>query len=138
MLECYLEPYETDLALSSFGYIFHLGYNLIRFPPGFLEVKNGKVIQISFLVQGMQQYDNGRTWYEETKCLPCPEQRECKFLRVNSYFENNFEPLYFRGTDPDNGFEEVKRDAGFLKKPSSQTDKQSGVPFQQTMRNPKI
>ena len=73
MLECYLEPYET--ALGSFGYIFHLGYNLIRFPPGFLEVKNGKVIQISFLVQGMRQYDNGRTWYEETKCLPCPEQR---------------------------------------------------------------
>ena len=64
--------------------------------------------------------------------------KECNFLRVDSYFENNFEPLYFRGTDPDNGFEEVKRDAGFLKKPSSQTDKQSGVPFQQTMRNPKI
>ena len=75
MLECYLEPYETDLALSSLGYIFHLGYNLIRFPPGFLEVKNGQVIQISFLVQGMRQYDNGRTWYEETKSLPCPEQR---------------------------------------------------------------
>ena len=29
MLECYLEPYETDLALGSFGNIFLLGQNLI-------------------------------------------------------------------------------------------------------------